>query len=225
MSRWIHVDQGIFTSLEREGQTGYHIVSCSRGLTDDEASAITQWSPAHDALEADERNRASLQLFPVSQDRYALARTCAGPPEYSGRGGPQLYTHLILFDPRALGVFDDRLVSLYRSALALGLWCYRADPPRRLEQAALPQPHARSVPLDFKAWAYDLGLVDPEPLLERLARGKPVHLTSGADRIELLECLLGMLPQRGVGRLSCGTSLKPSRCRPYQLLITRGEAR
>lgn len=220
MSGWIHAEQAIFTSLERREHTGYHLVSRSRGIHDDAAAAIARWSAAHGALEADEQNQASLQFFPVSPERYALARTCAGPPEYSGRGGEQLYTHLLVFDPRAFGPGEDQIVALYRIALAIGLWCYRQDPPRNLEAVKLPRPRAPLSPHDVRARASELGLAHPEPLLEDLARGEAVQIVSPADRIELLECVLRMRSREDSDILSCATSLKPSACRPYRLLIT-----
>src|SRR5208337_2441493 len=56
------------------------------------------------SLLLDQYNRVSVNFHPLPSGRFALSRTCEGPPEYSGRGGRQLYTH-IMIEPVELPAF------------------------------------------------------------------------------------------------------------------------
>src|SRR4051794_20339794 len=95
-------EQAIFTSIQRQGRGGYHLVARSSGIIEDEARAISRWSPSHGSLVLDPDNPAGVSYYPLPGGRFALARSCEGPPEYSGRGGRQLYTHTLVLDEEAL---------------------------------------------------------------------------------------------------------------------------
>ena len=96
------VEQAIFTSLPRHGRGGYHLVSRSKGVSGQEAQAISRWSPSHGSLLQDQSNRVSVNFFSLPGGQFALSRSCEGPPEYSGRGGRQLYTHILIIDSKNL---------------------------------------------------------------------------------------------------------------------------
>ena len=98
----VWVEQAIFTSLPRHGRGGYHLVSRSKGVSGQEAQAISRWSPSHGSLLQDQSNRVSVNFFSLPGGRFALSRSCEGPPEYSGRGGRQLYTHILIIDSKNL---------------------------------------------------------------------------------------------------------------------------
>jgi GTPase-associated protein 1 len=215
----VWAEQAIFTSMTRLGKSGYHIVARSPGVSESDAINLATWSPSHGALVVDPANRTSVNFHPMPGGRYALSRTCEGPPEYSGRGGRQLYTHALIFDTATLQQARYQPFAIYRDALALGHFHYRAEPQPILapvELSALyPQPEA-------EVWtdrARTLNAPDLGPLRDRLEAGDDVKLTYAGDRAALAECLLGPLEPGVISEVSFATSLQPSAVRPYRLVL------
>jgi hypothetical protein len=214
--RW---KQAVYTSLPRLGKSGYHVVARSAGVTESAAAALAAWCPSHGALVVDAWNRASINFHPLPGGLLALSRTCLGPAEYSGRGGPQLYTHALIFPARALLEAGGQVLSLYHNALAQGLLRYQPDPPRALDALELGSLAPRR---DARAWsarARALGLPDLEPWRARLVTGQSVTLAYEGDRAALAECLLGVLPPPAIAETSFTTGLQPSVVRPFRLTL------
>jgi hypothetical protein len=215
----VWAEQAIFTSLPRRGRGGYHLVSRSRGLDDDEVQALTRWAPSHGALIVDGRNRTSVNFHPLPGGRFALSRTCAGPAEYSGRGGCQLYTHFLIVDDPALQAVGFQPLALYRHAMAMGYLLYQPDPVEVLEPVLLSRLHTRR---DASFWtdrAIELALPALEPLRNHLESGSPLRFAYPGDRTALAECLIGILPPESVRLTSFSTSLAPSSARPFALSL------
>ena len=187
-------EQAVFTSLPRRGRGGYHLVSRSRGVRAADAQALARWAPSHGALIMDGKNRTSVNFHPLPSGRFALSRTCAGPPEYSGRGGQQLYTHYLIVDDAILQAVGFQPFSIYRDAIALGLPPLPARPqrsPRARQALPIASPSGNAA-----FWAdqgIELGLPPLEPLRKQLQSGHPLRFAYSGDRIALAECLIGML--------------------------------
>jgi hypothetical protein len=155
--------------------------------------------------------------------RFALSRTCEGPAEYSGRGGRQLYTHALILDAARLAQSGHRPFAIYRDALALGYFHYRAEPDSVLQPVPLSTTYA--LPPEESGWAdraRDLNAGDLGPWRSKLASGGDVKLPFAGDRIALAECLLGPLEPETVLDVSFTTSLQPSAARPYRLTLLGG---
>ena len=218
-------EQAVFTSLVRRGRGGYHLVSRSKGVDDTDAQALARWSPSHGALIVGENNRTSVNFHPLPSGRFALARTCAGPPEYSGRGGRQLYTHYLIFDEATLESVGHHPFSIYHDAMALGYFVYQNKPKEVLDPVRLSQLHPRR---DAEFWANrarQLDPVNPRLILDRLVSGQPVRYVYNGDRNALAECLIGMLPLQAVRRASFATSLVPALVRPFALSLVSADFR
>lgn len=213
-------EQAIFTSLDRDGQAGYHLVARSQGISEADASALTTWSPTEGSLIVDAANRTSVNFHPMPNSRHALTRTCAGRAEYSGRGGRQLYTHALVFDDTVLRAVNDRPLLLYREALALGYLRYRADPPRTLFPAEFGTAFKVNGPDAWLERARALGVPSLDPFRAKLAAGQSLQFSHRGDRIALLECLLEVLGPTPNLRPSFSTSLQPSAVRPFQIVLT-----
>jgi len=220
----VWVDQAIFTSLMRQGRGGYHLVARSRKLREEDAQVIARWSPSHGALLRDPINRVSVNGFPLSGGRFALSRSCEGPGEYSGRGGRQLYTHILVFDERALQAVSGQLFAIYHNALALGHLFHQFEPPSVLEPIQLPDFQVPRSPADWLARAAELGFPPLEPLRNRLLAGRAVRFGFTGDRTALAECLIGSLPLEAVRNVSFATSLQTSPVRPFLLSLVDGQA-
>jgi hypothetical protein len=215
----VWAEQAVFTSLPRRGRGGYHLVSRSRGVGSADGQALARWAPSHGALIVDGSNRTSVNFHPLPSGRFALSRTCAGPPEYSGRGGNQLYTHFLIVDAAAMQAVGFQPISIYRDAIALGYLLYQPDPGDVLEPVMLSRLHPAR---DAAAWsdrAVELGLPPLGPLERQLQQGHPLRFAYSGDRIELAECLVGLLSPELVTGISFSTSLVPSSDRPFVLIL------
>jgi hypothetical protein len=215
----VWVEQAIFTSLPRHGRGGYHLVSRSRGIPEGDAQAIARWAPSHGGLLLDQKNRISVNFHPLPSGRYALSRSCEGPPEYSGRGGRQVYTHILVLDEPCLAAIDWQIFEIYHNALALGLLFYQVNPPSKLESINLPGFHRGFAPEVWRTRAIESGLPDLEPLRERLESGRAVRFGYDGDRTSLIEYLVGSLSAEVLFRISFTSSLQPSAVRPFVLSL------
>src|SRR5208337_3894072 len=201
----VWVEQAIFTSLPRHGRGGYHLVSRSKRVSGEEAQAISRWSPSHGSLLQDQSNRVSVNFFSLPGGRFALSRSCEGPPEYSGRGGRQLYTHILIVDNEGLQEVSAQPFVIYHNALALGHMYFRPAPPRMIEPVELPAFHLPRTQLEWIDRAEELGLPDLRPLRNRIQSGRAVRFPYSGDRTLLAECLIGCLNPDDVRRLSSAT--------------------
>ncbi|AGA27684.1 GAP1-N2 domain-containing protein [Singulisphaera acidiphila] len=217
-------EQAIFTSMTRLGKSGYHVVARSPGLSESDAIILTTWSPSHGALIVDAANRVSVNFHPMPNHRYALSRTCEGPPEHSGRGGRQLYTHALIFDTGKLQQADHQPFAIYRDALALGYFHYRGEPPTILPAVELSVTYVHPAPSTWTERAQALGCTHADTVRRKLSSGEDVRLTYSGDRMVLAECLIGPLKAEVRSEVSFATSLQPSAVRPYRLVIV-GECR
>jgi GTPase-associated protein 1, N-terminal domain type 2 len=223
----VHVkaDQAVFTSLPRRGRGGYHLVSRSRGVGAADAQALARWAPSHGSLIVDEKNRTSVNFHPLPSGRFALSRTCAGPPEYSGRGGAQLYTHFLIVDDEALQAVRFQPFLIYRDAAALGYFTYEPNPGETLEPVALSQLHP---PRNAAYWADQAVRLRLPPLAsvhQQLQATRPVRFAYSGDRIALAECWITQLAPEVVRSTSFSTSLIPSSDRPFVLTLVQGKTK
>jgi hypothetical protein len=213
----VWAEQAVFTSLFRRGRAGYQLVSRSSGVDESEAHALARWAPSHGALIVDANNRTSANFHRIPSGRFALSRTCAGPAEYSGRGGRQLYTHFLIVDEAALESAGFNPFSIFNDAMALGYLLYQLEPREDLESVRLSELHTRRDASYFADRARELGLLKPELVVDRILSGRPTRLAFAGDRTALAECLIGMLPSKAVADASFATSLLPSSVRPFAL--------
>jgi hypothetical protein len=221
----VWAEQAIFTSILRQGRGGYHLVCRSRGVDEPDAQAITRWAPSHGALLLDPQNRLSVNFHPLPSGRFSLSRSCEGPPEYSGRGGRQVYTHALVFDDGVLQKVGGQPFVIYHNALAIGCLFYQHAPPQTLQPVQIPEFHLQRSPTAWISRADELKLPPLEPLRERLLAGRPVRFGFPGDRAGFAECLIGSLPLDAVRRTSFATSLEPSSVRPFILSLVGSETK
>ncbi len=140
----VRAEQAVYTSLARDLKSGYHVVSRSRGVSEADARAVASWAPSNGALLIDDSNRVSVNFHPLPEGRFALTRTCEGLPEYSGRGGRQLYTHALIFTAAQLERASYQSMPLYRDALAAGLIAFIGPTSSSRSSKPLPWANATS---------------------------------------------------------------------------------
>jgi hypothetical protein len=167
----------------------------------------------------DANNRTSVNFHSLPGGQPALSRTCAGPPEYSGRGGFQLYTHYLILADADLQAAGFQPFAIYRDAIALGHLLFQVEPPEVLEPVLLSQLHQTREAAPKADCVIDLGSSTLRQLQERLGSGHPVRFAHEGDRIALAECLIGVLAPEAVRNISFSTSLVPSADRPFLLTL------
>ena len=222
----MRAEQAIFTSLPRRGRGGYHLVSRSRGVGSADAQALARWAPSHGSLIVDSSNRTSVNFHPLPSGRFALSRTCAGPPEYSGRGGAQLYTHFLILDEEVLHAVRFQPFLIYRDAAALGYFAYQPDPAETLEPVnALSTASRIETPPTGRTRQSSFACRRSHPFRSNFSPVGPLRFAYAGDRIALAECLIGQLPPDVVRSTSFSTSLVPSSDRPFVLTLIQERRR
>jgi hypothetical protein len=214
------VDQAIFTSLDQDGTAGYHLAARSRGVTEPEAVAASTWSPSHEGLAIDPANSFSFQFFPLPSGRFAVARTCQGPPEYSGRAGRQIYTHIVIITRDQLLRADDSPIAIARDAFVLGRSVYQAEPKSTLDAVELSDHYPRRSESRVCDSAERADFPKLDQSIALLNAGKNVRLNYSGDRTLLVERILGLVKPDEIPHLSFSTSLVPSAIRPFRLILS-----
>lgn len=212
-------EQAVFTSIPRRGRGGYHLVARSRGVPSADAQALARWAPSHGSLIVDAKNRISVNFHPLPSGRFALSRTCAGPPEYSGRGGAQLYTHFLILDEAALQAVNFQPFLIYHDAAALGYFAYCTDPGEVLPTVSLSRLHPQRTSAYWAEQAAKLRLPPLTPLQKQLQSSASTQYAYSGDRLALAECLIGQLSPEQARSTSFSTSLTPSSERPFVLML------
>ena len=213
--RLMQVEQAIFTSARTAKMHGYHLVARSAGIDERLAGVLSQWGPSHASLLSSDLDAASLSFFPADTERFVLARTVYGGPEYSGRGGLEIVTRMFLLDREQFRGFDDNPVLLAHCALTLGFLRLPTDVSDELPRIDLPDTSL-------------LGLLArrpqgsvPEPLLSELLdvleSGRRAAVVGTNEPLSVLEQLTSAVPRRWRLDVSFTTGLRPSIHRPFRL--------
>ena len=116
----MQVEQAIFTSLRSRKSQGYHLVAQSSGLDDQLARRLCTWGPSHASLMNDHPDAESLNFHPLTDDWFAVSRTVYGGPEYSGRGGLQVFTQFLLLRREQLARYENHPLLVVQTAQLLG---------------------------------------------------------------------------------------------------------
>lgn len=214
------VDQAIFTSLDHNGTAGYHLAARSRGVTEPEAVAAATWSPSHEGLAIDKSNAVSFQFFPLPSGRFAVARTCLGPPEYSGRAGRQVYTHIMFITNEQLRRSGDSPIAIARDAFVLGRSVYQADPRSTLDAIELSDHYPHKSESFWRDQPAQADIPNLDQTIAQLRSGRSVRLPFAGDRALLVERLLGRMEPEEIPQVSFSTSLVPSAIRPFRLILS-----
>ncbi len=186
----MQIEQAIFTSTRSRKSQGYHVVAVSAGITEPVSRSLATWGPSHSALLSDEPDAESLNYHAVGSDWLAVSRTVHGGPEYSGRGGFEVFTHFLLFRPEQLQGYHNNPLQFARTAQALGYLRFQANVADSLPSIDLPDHTIMDVPsspertpvplhdvlriLKLQNRVAVLGLADPLPTLSLILKELPV---------------------------------------------------
>lgn len=129
----MQVEQAVFASSDRGAVKGYHLVACSAGLDRHSGEILARWAPTR--LSSDDSGQWIISSFPMSNDRYAVARTVIGGPEYSLRGGSQVVTLFLILNREQYCSYGYDPIAVAENALATG-WMRL---PLEMPQETLPR--------------------------------------------------------------------------------------
>jgi hypothetical protein len=222
----IVADQAIFTSVRSAMGEGYRIIAASPGLRAAERAEITRRSPSHASLSRTDPGVAALLAYPLSSGRHCVAATYAAGMEHTSRGGPRVYSHMILLDDKSYRQFECNPLLAHAALLKEVGDVPRLDGPDRLEPLTWASAPAKS----------DLLRAVMHPVLSVLAEERPVHdrrrqvdlvlqaslsllraesvIVAGADdELDLLDELMVTLPMkiRRTLAVSAGLHYSPAR--------------
>ena len=208
------VEQAVYTSAKTRYGEGYHVVSRSPGISNDIVTALNRWCPSHAALENDVLSE-SINFHPLVDDSLALSRTTYGVREFSGRGGLQVVTIVLVLRASQFGGFENNPYRLARVARALGHLRWTHNLPERVDAAELPDgDSAEAIALPDEEFP---GVDETVPIVNALGSGKRVTIANARDREVVGEAILRSLPSHRRLSISFSTGLRISRQRPFDL--------
>lgn len=210
------IEQAIFTSATTDRTDGYHLLARSPGLTESDARELSVWSPSHDSLLPG--RRASTNFFPLRSGAYGIARTTMAEPEYSGRGGARVHTHVIVTPASTLERFGNNPFFVLRAALAIGALGEYEATPRQLYSLVLGG-RAPTCDTGLKSQMIaQIGEAGLEKLLEALLHADQLAIVGAHDYERLFAGLINCLsPERRI-ECSFATGLRCSPRRPFRLI-------
>jgi hypothetical protein len=207
----MRVEQAIFTSTRSARVQGYHLAARSSGIDDELGRILTRWAPSHGALASSEPEATSLNCHPVGDRWLAVSRTAYGGPEYSARGGLELFTRFLLVRPDQLDGYDNNPLAFARVAIALGHMRFEPEFSGQLPPIELPRD-------SLSALGSSLGGDGAcSNLRHTLAGNGRAAVVGDSNPVASLANLLRHTVRRERLELSFTTGLKPSLHRPFRL--------
>jgi hypothetical protein len=209
----MRLEQAIFTSARTNKLHGYHLIARSPGISPEMAQSLNRWGPSHSSLADLAVNTFSINFHPVVDNWFAISRSTYGGPEYSNRGGLQLYTRSVLFQRDQLAGYRFNPIALSRLLHALGLLRFQHATPDKLPVVNVPDRVSPSLLSVSKDHSY--GLIIEQLLM--LMEDAQAAVVGVADPLVVLSAILARMPDRDRLDLSFTTGLKPSIYRPFRL--------
>lgn len=210
----MNVEQAVFTSSDRGRIKGYQIVARSAGIDRAMIQELCRWAPTQ--VPSDDPKDWTINYFSVSPDCVAITRTVLGGPEYSGRGGTQVVTLILVLTNEQFMSYACNPVHVIRAAMAMGYLRLPLDPDCEvLTQAVLPsRPIAEGGSDDEVDADYGSLLDQVTDLLKETHRVAVVGLP---DPIDALGHLVPRMSVEARRKFSFTTGLTPTVRRPFQL--------
>ena len=222
----LQIEQAIFTSADGATMKGYQLVARSAGIDRELAQQLCRWSPSNGSICEDNLDHSVLSTFPLSDGRFAIARTTLGGPEYSDRGGIQVVTQLLVLREDQFARYQCNAFAVAKTAITLGEMRFRLATSPRLPLITLPDqplvpcvaiPHGPTLkyhhvnPTD--GMRVDLLL----QVLQRLHDRQPVAVIGVEDSVTFASHVIERIPTDERPTISVTTGLHPTLNRPFRL--------
>jgi len=219
MNLAVNIEQAIFTSLCSQRQKGYQLAASSPGLTAGEVQELSVWGPAHDALMCDAGRPLSINFHRLSSGRFAVSRTHLNGDEYSGRGGGQVYSHILVLRERVFASFGYHPFRVLEAAEVAGRLTLWEPGTETLESFPLPGACSPVRGIEVARAKQTLST----SLLSRL-----LHITMLPENVGVMTdrnphlqvaAMFDLLPLDRRTDMTFSTGLKPSQQRNFHLQI------
>ncbi len=208
----MQVQQAIFTSLRSRKSQGYHLVAQSSGLEDQLARRLCTWGPSHASLLSDHPDAESLNFHPLTDDWFVVSRTVYGGPEYSGRGGLQVFTQFLLLKREQMALYENHPLLVVQTAQLLGNLRLVTHISHHLDPIELPER-----PLKGCAAQSADRVFLREEVLRSLRYPNRVAVLGLTNPLPVLTQIVRDVPREQRLKLSFTTGLKPSIHRDFRL--------
>lgn len=211
------IEQAVFTSDQTTAGSGYQLAARSPGITDDQARELAIWGPSHDALNPNSGGQSSVNFHRVPCGTCCVSKTVAAGEEYSGRGGPRIYTQFFLVPDALFARFSNNPFSILKAAWAKGILVVHDRPPEKLDPFTLA---GRTPTVDeglLAQWADQLGPSGVGQLVAG-AISPGIKMIAGVSNYEtLFGGLLNCMPVECRPEMSFTSGLRHSPRRAFHL--------
>lgn len=217
----MNVEQAIFTSLRSQRLDGYQLAAVSPGLTAEEMQELSVWGPAHDSLVCQRRRRPlSINFHRLASGRFAVSRTHLAGKEYSGRGGGQVYTHILVLQDETFARFAYHPFRVLEAAEVAG----------RLDLWEGGEPTLASFPMAGSCTpSSGMEVARAKQTLSAWLLARLVHITMLPQEVGVVTdrnphlqvaAMFDLLPLHRRQEMTFSTGLKPSGQRHFHLCVT-----
>jgi hypothetical protein len=210
----MELEQAVFTSARSNNMSGYHLVSRSQGIDESTAQILCRWCPSHNSLASENLHTQSINMFPVKQDLYAVSRTIFGGPEYSGRGGLQTMTVLMIVSQEQFAAYENDTFALINTALSQGDLRFSLSEDT-CDSVVLPDRY-------FAGSAHSHGECDQQVIgqaVKNLWKDKSIALVEVERPLQTVRSIIRCLPFEQRLNISFSTGLRPSTQRPFRIHV------
>lgn len=211
------LEQAIFTSLRSHQQEGYQLAATSPGIDVDLAKELAAWGPAHDSLLISTQGTTSINFHPLSAG-YCISKTTAAGEEYSGRGGPRVYTQMIVVPAADLLRFANNPFAIIEALEASNKFCIHDRPPEVLEPLALLGRASLVNSLRVAELWGDPGTNAIVALAQAAIHTNCLAVRARTPLARLFAGLIQLLPLQARPLFSFSTGLRYSPRRPFRLI-------
>jgi hypothetical protein len=212
------LEQAVFTSVRSRQQEGYQLAATSPGVSAEQAHELAVWGPAHDSLLSSQADATSVNFHPLASGDYCLSKTFAAGEEYSGRGGPRIYTQMLVLSPKVLADFANHPLAILEALTAAGQIGPLAQLPESLPQIPLVGRASAINPLRLAELVRRPGADALAQLVGQATQPEPLAVSSDVPLERLFSGLFMLLPVRLRLSVSFSSGLRWSPRRPFRLI-------
>lgn len=210
----MNVEQAVFASSDRGRIKGYQVVAHSSGIDRAMIQELCRWAPTQ--IPSDDPKDWTINYFPILSDAIAVTRTVLGGPEYSGRGGTQVVTLILVLSDEQFMAYGYNPIEVAGAAMAMGYLRLPVDPDNEaLPQAVLPSRPIVELNIENYIGERDEKLLDQVTVLVKEMHR--VAVVGFQDPIEAVRRIVPKLSVEARRQFSFTTGLTPTVRRPFQL--------
>lgn len=213
------VEQAVYTSVRTGRNEGYQLAVKSPGISDQQARELTQWGPGHDSVYSGLPGAKSINFHRMESGPYCVSQTALAGREYSGRGGPRVYTHIFLVPTDILPRFGNTPFRVMDALVASGRFTIAEQVPLKLQPIRLVGRASLVNTANLEHVNRKTGPHKLATLVNAALRTKPLGVISRIPGRNLFNALLDLLPLAVRPHFSLTTGLRVSAARHYRLAI------